>query len=247
MKKNNYWQISYHTDQNTREKNQDYGAYKINNFGDYIAIVCDGIGSLDKSEYASQIVVETFIKNFSTNTRIKDVLKWFNKTLFESFTNIQRFSDNKLYAENIGTTLVLSLNVNGKNYVFNIGDSRAYLIRDYQIKQLSVDHNYYNALIKSGRKSELESERAKWGCITNYIDCRSFNSAQFDVMAYNPKDDDYVLICTDGLYNFIDAVSIIDAVYDDSKTNDEKVKYLVIKAMLNKSNDNVSGILIKKA
>ena len=247
MKINNYWLINSETKTNTRDKNQDYVGYKTNKFNDYLAIVCDGIGSLDKSEWASKIAVQTFLNAFSEDKKIKDVSKWFDKTLQKAFLNVQKFSDEKLYAENIGTTLVVSLNISNKNYIFNIGDSRAYLIREYQVKQLSVDHNYYNALIKAGRKNELEHERSKWGCITNFIDCRSFDSAQYDVMAFAQREDDYILICTDGLYNFVDAMIIIDTIYDDEKTNEQKIKCLVEKAIENKSNDNVSGILIKKA
>jgi protein phosphatase len=110
----------------------------------------------------------------------------------------------------MGTTCI-SLLVHGDHAIFgHVGDSRAYLVRDGQVWQLSEDHSLVNEQVRAGLLSE---EEAKHSRLKNII-TRSVGFEEdvlVDVVGVETRSGDKFLLCSDGLSNLIDPGEIRDA------------------------------------
>lgn len=160
--------------------------YDFKNINDLtVAVVCDGVGSAQAGAEAAKRVTSYLINNFkmrpkawSIEKSIKSFIKSINSILYqESLTNYER-------AELV-TTLAIVVIEGNRLYGANAGDSRVYLYRDEKMNKLSIDHvmeeaEYKNVLTQAiGIDKEVEPY-------------------YFENMI---RQDDKILICSDGLYN----------------------------------------------
>ena len=140
-----------------RKINQDWA--EIRNFQDNscLVIVCDGIGGTSGGEVASKAaaleVCDYFEKNqkLEIKSRILESIKSANDKILQIAK-----SDNKI--SDLGTTCVITFVQNNDLYVANVGDSRAYLISENKIKQITNDHSVVNELLMQGK---ITSDEAK--------------------------------------------------------------------------------------
>ena len=227
-----------------RPINQDNLVCTYNSNDNFMSIVCDGVGSVVGSEYASKVVVDTFMNCFEATSKIYNPTKWFRETLKITLNNLEKVSKAK-NLPGIATTLALLIVIDDKFYTFNIGDTRIYKINKQEIKQYSYDHNYKNYLISKGVSNKaLEAQRNRWYAITNFIDPQNPQLAKFDCNSGDLEKNQYFLICTDGVYSWLNK----DIIF---KTVNKPVPLVVKASLLNTkalnadSNDNVSNIIIR--
>lgn len=199
-----------------RKSNQDCFYYAKVNENTLWAIVCDGMGGVNGGDVASNLAVKSIKESLSNgiweelgeiqNSDIKKMLKnALKKANLEIFTNAQ---DNKDLA-GMGTTAVLVAVVNDKIHVAHVGDSRAYLVRQGKINQLTIDHSMVQEMIDEG---EITHEEAKMHPNKNIITRALGISKDVDVdySMKTKKPGDAVIICTDGLTNYLDQKEILD-------------------------------------
>lgn len=227
-----------------RSVNQDYVGYKVKK-NVSIGIVCDGIGSLEKSQYASKTIVKYFLKSIKNIIYYSNCEQWFEETLKFAYNQMLTVWQFKNLKENIGTTLAMVVIYNGYYYAFNIGDSRVYNIGLEKMMQISVDQNYLYFLQKNGKNpQDIIAQKDRWYHLVNFIDTNGFASAQYE--HYKQKIDDHAtfLICSDGLYNFISESDLIKAI-NGTKNLNFLSRCLNLIAKKNKSNDNISNVIIR--
>ena len=93
----------------------------------------------------------------------------------------------------------------------HVGDSRAYIIRKGEIRQLTTDHSYVEELVKNGSLSRTEAEKhPQKNIITRAIGC--FESVEADICIYEVHKDDIYILCTDGLTNMLTDDKILEIV-----------------------------------
>lgn len=199
-----------------RKSNQDcFYSAKVNESALW-AVVCDGMGGVNGGDVASNLAVKSIkeslnngtweelgeIQNSDVKKMLKNALK---KANLEIFTNAQ---GNKNLA-GMGTTAVLVAIVNDKIHVAHVGDSRAYLVRQGKINQLTIDHSMVQEMIDEG---EITHEEAKMHPNKNIITRALGISKDVDVdySMKTKKPGDAVIICTDGLTNYLDQKEILD-------------------------------------
>ncbi len=222
-----------------RKINQDWA--EIKNFQDNscLVIVCDGIGGTSGGEVASKAaaleVCDYFEKNqkLEIKSRILESIKSANDKILQIAK-----SDNKI--SDLGTTCVVAFLKNNDLYVANVGDSRAYLISEDKIKQITNDHSVVNELLMQGK---ITSDEAKIANNKNIITraLGSLNSIP-DFYEMNIKNDDKILICTDGLTNCLSNEEIYNIL---TKNSPEKaIEVLINNANQNGGTDNITAALI---
>lgn len=222
-----------------RKINQDWA--EIRNFQDNscLVIVCDGIGGTSGGEVASKAaaleVCDYFEKNqkLEIKSRILESIKSANDKILQIAK-----SDNKI--SDLGTTCVVAFLKNNDLYVANVGDSRAYLISEDKIKQITNDHSVVNELLMQGK---ITSDEAKIANNKNIITraLGSLNSTP-DFYEMNIKNNDKILICTDGLTNCLSNEEIYDIL---TKNSPEKaIEVLITNANQNGGTDNITAALI---
>lgn len=184
----------------TRDHNEDaYGEGEgepAAHLGDLL-IVCDGMGGHAAGEVASQLAVERICATYygdPTDDR--------PAALEAAFIA----ANQEVYRQGrgtMGTTGVAAAFFHDALHVANVGDSRAYLIRDHAIRQISRDHSFVADQIEAGI---LTPEQARLSSHRNII-TRALGhqpDVTVDLFRWPLQIGDLVLLCTDGLHGLVD-------------------------------------------
>jgi protein phosphatase len=142
----------------------------------------------------------------------------------------------------MGTTLcAVGATDDGRLAVVNVGDSRAYLVRDDALRQLTIDHNWTAELVRQG---ELTDQEALFHPHRNIL-TRALGVAQtVDVdghlIAVAPSDR--LLVCSDGLFTEVDEDEMRAALRSNTDVT-TVADALVERALANGARDNVSVVV----
>jgi PPM family protein phosphatase len=188
---------------NYRENNED--AIEVKQFPDMIAsIVADGMGGQAAGEIASKRAIEVIPrelrKNIGTSPTPEHVKATIRKAVVQANEEIMAMGALDRDLRNMGTTVVLALWRKGPElYIANVGDSRAYLIRDGKIDQLTVDHSLAQALVDNKTISAAEAREHRFrNVLWKYLGSKEVGEGP-DVKVVPIKSGDRFLLCTDGL------------------------------------------------
>lgn len=239
-------QIVGKTDVGTvRESNQDAFFYNTLSENAFFAIVCDGMGGANAGNVASDSAVRTIsdylkrsYKDGMSSKQIENILRsaivTANSTIFEMSQK-----DNSLLG--MGTTVVLLFVEGNTGYVLNIGDSRLYIYTSEKLKQITVDHSIVQNMIDSGKITPDEAKNhPNKNIITRALGVNEEVSADMDFISLNIEDR--VLLCSDGLTNYVSDEEIAEILCDF----DENVaSRLIDKANLGGGGDNITAVAVK--
>lgn len=194
--------------------------------------VFDGIGGENFGEKASYVAANKIqsIKNERSNNDIVLYLNEMTKRLDEIVVEAQQ----NMHTDKMGTTMVCMYYFERKIYFCNIGDSRAYRLRNGKIIQLSYDHI-----------SKRPSESNKKGWLTQYL---GYGSEGIEVEPFvceeEIKRDDIYLLCSDGLSDMLTDLEICDII-KHSENPKKSVEKLIDSAMEHGGRDNITVIVCK--
>lgn len=249
--------ISANTDIGIKKNtNQDSLSVKLINTSQgkmAFAILCDGMGGLDKGEVASAAVIKEFDKWVYNelpklcNGPIEDYVikaKW-EKIVVDISERIKRYGARQ--GVNLGTTAVVMLLTQTRYYILNVGDSRAYEIKD-QLTQITADQTFIAREIAMGRmtveEAMLDSRR------NVLLQCIGASDEVYPEMFFGPvqKDAAYML-CSDGFRHEITPEEIYaymnpNVLYDEKSMNDNTVSLIELNKQ-RMENDNISVALIR--
>ncbi len=188
-----------------RHSNQD--AYIAGQLAENItfAIVCDGMGGANAGNIASEIAVKTISEYLYNSYRENMSVDGIEKVIKNAITsaNIQiydRASKNEALS-GMGTTAVIAVVKDNEAVIAHVGDSRIYLIND-NITQLTKDHSIVQSLIETGKISPDDAKvHPRKNVITRALGVEAEVMADTDFLNVSPNDT--LLLCTDGLTNFV--------------------------------------------
>lgn len=195
-----------------RAQNQD--AYHIESLdrNTQLCVVCDGMGGAKSGNIASSLAVDVFVQEVkrSWNSTLKTsqieqmlrgAVKLANFTVYDQSMQFEDF-------DGMGTTLVAVLVRGRKATVVNVGDSRAYLVDQNGIRQLTKDHSLVQMMVERG---ELTPEMARTYPGKNLI-TRAIGTEPMvlsDIYHLELQKGDCILLCSDGLSNMMDDQEIL--------------------------------------
>ncbi len=204
-----------------RSENQDtFGSCEINlkciGKSALLAVVCDGMGGAAGGKIASESACDSFIKyvvrqieafdedlsnpaNIPFEKILRDGVKVANKSILASAVQSEEY-------KGMGTTLVAVLCVGDTLYCVNIGDSRAYIISDGEISQLSHDHSYVQMLVDA---EEITEDEAMQHPEKNVILKAVGVSATAEPDVFTAEMPDGIILCSDGLSNMVSKEEIL--------------------------------------
>lgn len=199
------------------------------------AVVADGMGGHNGGETASSMAVEEIKKSMLQGVGLKESISNSNALVYKTSVENPELAG-------MGTTVVLCEIVGKRANIAHVGDSRAYLLRDGVLKQITKDHSIVQQLIDSGTITE---EQAKYHPQRNLITraVGTEKNIRVDYETLELFEDDYILICSDGLSSYVEESRIADIIVN-TKTS-EAVNKLVDAANENGGKDNVTVVLIK--
>ncbi|MBR5358749.1 MAG: serine/threonine-protein phosphatase [Clostridiales bacterium] len=226
-----------------RDKNED--SYGFEQIGDYMCMaVADGLGGEVCGEIASSIAVKSVLSELNnslpgcSDENVGSLLtSVFNKA------NVKILLDCAEHRERIGmcTTLTAAL-VKGQTLtIAHIGDTRCYLCHGKEIRRLTQDHNQAAQLVIEG---SITGEEAKVHPGRNRL-VKVLGENQFlhpDIYSYNIIYGDLVVLCSDGLYAFLNKEDWASALRDRSDLN-RVCQRLIDSASSNRSTDNMTVLI----
>lgn len=210
-------------------------------------IVADGMGGHNAGEVASNGTIEAFqeyaqshIDSMQNENEILDILveavQYCNSVIYHKSIESEKLSE-------MGTTLIIAVILNNKLYVTHVGDSRLYLYRQGEIRQLTNDHSYVMELVRLGKITREEAAvHPNRNVITRAVG--THQTIEIDTIIEPLLEGDKILICSDGLSTMVDDWEI-EEVLKKELTGEEKVQALIDKANANGGLDNISLIIIE--
>lgn len=227
-----------------RKMNQDYAGVFENHKGIFLIVLADGMGGHQAGDIASKLAVN-YLGEQWTSTRIKSQkasIQWLIENIQE--TNERIYQKGQTYEgyAGMGTTIVCTVFLADSIVVANVGDSRAYLVRDQKIKQLTEDHSLVNELVKCG---EITPEMARHHPRKNVL-TRSLGMPRVvktDIFCFSICPDDYILLCSDGLTNMVHESIILDILLSQQLLG-EKVDQLITSANEAGGTDNITAVVM---
>ena len=239
----------------------DVGRRRVNNEDALLVLpkenlyaVADGVGGQNSGEIASRravVSMEEYLKAHSITPpeETEEDLRedWFRTWFLRCFQAINSdiLSIARREPQNTGmaTTAVACYVDTPRLHVINIGDSRAYLVREGTITQLSEDHSYLNKLIRSGMLSRSEAmQHPQKNMITRALGVD--DASEPDFYTFEIREKDRVLLCTDGLHGELSDEKICQIITSDVELN-TVCRNLVKAANEQGGGDNITVICIE--
>ena len=206
-------------------------------------ILADGMGGYKGGEIASKVAVtaiEKYIKEkFNSNMKKHQILKIIEDAI--------EFANNAIYEESevdeelqdMGTTVVCLI-LDNKVYIGHIGDSRIYRIRGNTIERITTDHSYVEKLVRDGEITREEAyTHPKKNLLIKALGTEK--KAEPDLLNIDIKQDDILLICSDGLTNMIRENQILKIIKENEELAENN---LIEKANEAGGLDNITVIII---
>jgi len=210
--------------------------------------VADGLGGHMGGEIASKLAVSIF-KDIAKEAPPQPLENDADHALLELMTRYVRLANESVYQTNqdlnakakpMGTTIVGTLITPRKMYICNVGDSRAYHIRDDEIIARTEDHSWVDEQVKAGKMSKSEAEiDFRRNVVTRSIGTRP--EVEIDTYLWHLVPGDWVMLCSDGLVGMVKDADIL-AEFKKGGSAAEITGRLVNLANENGGRDNITVI-----
>ena len=203
-------------------------------------IVADGMGGEKAGDYASNSLIGymlTYIEHTIKMpvTAIQGAIEYANANLFAEGSKNPNLSG-------MGTTVVAASIIDNTLHVFNVGDSRCYVLDENSISQITKDHSLVEMLVSKGEitreSAEYKENKSK---ITRAVGAEE--RVLIDSFEVDLAGNEYVLLCSDGLTNMVDDRKIFNIISSSAGVK-SSAKRLVEEANLSGGSDNISILLI---
>ena len=226
-----------------RAENQDYVSVFINQSGAQLAIVADGVGGQNGGDVAATMAVSHIGNQWQQSTidTVETAKQWLIEQVNNENDTIVKTAQRYRTLNGMATTLVIAVILANQLIIANIGDSRAYVIRQRQMRQLTVDHNLANELLQEGAITEDEAvTHPGRHLITRQLGVT--DDSKPDLFAINLYPNDYVLMTTDGMPKHVGDEDILQTVLSANDIADA-VTQLITKTNNAGGSDNVTVLI----
>ena len=228
-----------------RSSNQD--SYNIGEFQNGVvwAVVCDGMGGANGGNVASATAVKMISDKITTcyydgmsGNSIRNMLLSSIETANACVYEMGQSNDSLL---GMGTTVVAAVVTADTAYIAHAGDSRAYLFDGGTLSQLTKDHSVVQDMVERGQLTQEEARvHPSKNLITRALGVES--TLAIDFYEEDFYKDDVLMICTDGLTNFVDPETL-NSTFKESDFGDFADKLVEI-ANDNGGGDNITVVAI---
>ncbi len=233
---------------NYRENNED--SIEAKQFPDMtVCVVADGMGGQAAGEIASKRAIEVIPrelrKRITQTTSVDECKEIIRKAVVQANEEIIAMGSLDRDLKNMGTTVVMTVWRKGlEMYVTGVGDSRAYLIRDNNIEQLTIDHSLAQALVENKTISPAEAREHRFrNVLWKYLGSKEVGEGP-EVKLVPIQPSDRFVVCSDGMSGSVPDPQILSFVQEHPDVQ-ECSDGLAQLALDNGSRDNVSCIVIE--
>jgi protein phosphatase len=210
-----------------------------------VFIVADGMGGHAAGEVASEMAVQTIARGLTgvVGKSENDATQMMTRAIIGANSAIFRRTMDEPEKRGMGTTATAMI-VNGPRYILGqVGDSRAYLLRDRVLNQITKDHSYVQEQVDAGY---LTPEQARTHPYSNVITrCVGANSDVVpDVYVGTLQSDDVFVLASDGLTGMLEDDELLGILNSDPQPA------VIVDKMISEANrrgglDNITVVIIR--
>jgi serine/threonine protein phosphatase PrpC len=229
-----------------RPHNEDYVDFSIPSDPRQLALkgsifmVADGMGGHQAGEVASKGAVEAAIAHYQADTS-HDVGTSLVRAFRAANQQLHTQAEGDASKGGMGTTLVAAVILGRKVYVANVGDSRAYLINNRSITQITEDHSWVEEQVRAGLLNEEQARRhPQRNLVTRALGSKP--AVEVDLFEGEIAAGDTLLLCSDGLTGRVADQEIANIVREQPAS--EAARQLVALANERGGNDNITVLII---
>ena len=203
--------------------------------------VADGMGGHAAGEVASQQAIFTLFREYYASP-CAGIIKRMAEAIEAANVEVHAQASSDRAKTGMGTTLVAAVLKGDDLYVANVGDSRAYLVREQSIEQITKDHSWVNEQVQAGIITEQEArEHLYRNIITRSLGTKPDVDIDFFQRKVHPGD--VLLLCCDGLSNEVENNEITHLV--SATDPQEAAQKLIDLANQRGGPDNITAIVVK--
>jgi protein phosphatase len=204
--------------------------------------VADGMGGAQAGELASSLAAAALRENAVVRdggeAQVVELIQEANRRVHERATV-------DAAASGMGTTMTVALfSGDGRVTIGHVGDSRAYLLRNHDLEQLTEDHSLVAELVRRGELSPEEAEtHPQRSVITRALGTDP--DVDVDAFQVQAQPDDVFLLCSDGLTTMVDVDTIAELVDRNRHDLGATAKALIKAANDRGGDDNITAVLFE--
>src|SRR6266545_6665402 len=206
--------------------------------------VADGMGGAQAGEVASRIAAGAFEQRSQVSDeepaegQLEEIAQTANR-------EIHQLAQEDSSRAGMGTTLTAAMVRNDEVSFGHVGDSRAYVLRDGQLKRLTKDHSLVEELRRQGRLTEEQAEEhPQRSIITRALGPEP--KVEVDTMTYQARPGDVFLLCSDGLTTMLNEQEIA-AILAQSPSLEPVVARLIDESNARGGRDNITVVAFRAA
>jgi serine/threonine protein phosphatase PrpC len=224
----------------------DTGKKRRRNEDDYVVepplfAIADGMGGAQAGELASSLAAGAIREDEGTEgsgeRRVTELIQEANRRVYQR-------SSQDAAASGMGTTMTVALVSNGNVVFGHVGDSRAYLIRNGKLEQLTEDHSLVAELVRSGKLSPEEAEtHPQRSVITRALGTDP--DVDVDTFSIETVPGDLFMLCSDGLTSMVEDDVILQTVEKNRDNLQAAAKALIRAANKGGGEDNITVVFFE--
>lgn len=229
-----------------RLHNEDNGGVFLNQSGQKIAIVADGMGGHRAGDVASHLTIMKLKEKWEETNQIdsaEQAENWFRENIKLVNLTVFQHAQNHQECEGMGTTIVAVILTELFSTIAHIGDSRCYILNESGFSQITEDHSLVNELVRTGQISKEDAENhPRKNVLTRALGTEVF--VDMDVKTIVFEEGDVLLLCSDGLSNKVHDHEIANTLKTE-KSPEAKAATLIDLANEYGGEDNISLVIIE--
>lgn len=220
----------------SKTRNEDSGYA-----GPDLLVLADGMGGHAAGDVASSTVVGELVELDGVSVGADDAQDQLRDAVLRANSHLRNAMDDTDDLQGMGTTCIALLRAGNNLVVANIGDSRAFLMRDGKLTQITKDHSFVQALLDDGRISAEEAKHhPQRNMVTRVLTGREDDEP--DLSLREGKIGDRYMLCSDGLTDYV-ATSSVQEVMANAETPAEVADRLIDMALRGSTRDNVTVVV----
>ena len=227
----------------------DVGTVRANNqdssfAGEHLVAICDGMGGHAGGDTASTIAIRSLahIERDDNTGDVDAIATMMETSVLAAHDAIVGKARRERKLSGMGTTVTAVALVADYWVLAHIGDSRAYLLRDGELTQVTQDHSYVQHLINTGRITEQEAKNHPQRNVVMRVLGDFDIDPHPDIAMFKAHAADRWLLCSDGLCGVLEPSTITDTMTTLADPN-ECAQRLVSMALKAGSTDNVTAVI----
>ena len=205
--------------------------------------IADGMGGAQAGEIASHLAA-TAVQHAewgesSSAVRVEQLIQEANRSVYERARADESTSG-------MGTTMTVALVDDDLVHFGHVGDSRAYLVRDHALEQLTEDHSLVGELVRSGRLSPEEAEYHPHRSVITRV-LGTDPEVDVDTFSIGARPGDLFMLCSDGLSSMVDDARILALIEEHPGDIASATRVLIEEANRNGGEDNITVVVFQLA